>query len=74
MNKKEKVMIFIEWFYPAYQAGGPIKSVFNIIENCKNTFDFLIVSSGFEVDESSIDVENEVLIEKEGFNLSLIHI
>ena len=50
MNKK-KILIFIDWFYPAFKAGGPIKSVSNIINSHSNQFDFSIITSSYDLNE-----------------------
>ena len=33
--EKLVVLVFIDWFYPAYKAGGPITSCLNLIDNLK---------------------------------------
>ena len=66
---KNKVLIFIDWFYPAYKAGGPIKSVFNIVESLKSEIDFLIVTSNQDVDGEVIDIQPNQVIEKDGFKV-----
>ena len=43
--KNIKILIFIDWFYPAYKAGGPIRSVSNIIKQYSNDFKFFIITS-----------------------------
>ncbi len=37
-------MIFTDWFVPGYRAGGPIRSVLNIIEALKGEFSFSVVT------------------------------
>ncbi|MDB9964277.1 glycosyltransferase [Vicingaceae bacterium] len=51
-----KILIFIDWFYPAYKAGGPVKSVYNIAMQLKDDFDFYIVTSNQDVDGEFLDV------------------
>ncbi|MCF6366647.1 MAG: glycosyltransferase [Bacteroidales bacterium] len=45
MSEKTKILIFIDWFLPGYKAGGPIRSVANIINTLSHIFDFYIVTS-----------------------------
>lgn len=45
MSSKTKILVFIDWFLPAYKAGGPIRSVANLIENTYDLFDFYIITS-----------------------------
>lgn len=51
---KLKILIFIDWFYPAFKAGGPIKSVFNIVNSLSDKFDFYIVTSAYDLNENQI--------------------
>lgn len=53
---RKKVLVFIDWFYPAYKAGGPIKSVYNIVQALGKSIDFLIVTSNLDSDGQPIDV------------------
>lgn len=64
-----RIAIFIDWFYPAFKAGGPIKSVFNIIQNLKDSHDFLVISSNEDLNGEKIDVEPNVIIEKDGYRV-----
>ncbi|MCD4795087.1 MAG: glycosyltransferase [Bacteroidales bacterium] len=45
MSKKKKILVFIDWFLPGYKAGGPIRSVANMIDALHEYFDFYIVTS-----------------------------
>ncbi len=40
-----KVLITIDWYYPAYRAGGPVTSVFNLVNALKDEFDFWVLTS-----------------------------
>lgn len=46
---KRKILVFIDWYYPGYQAGGPIKSVYSIVTALKEDFDFYIVTSAYDL-------------------------
>lgn len=48
-SNNKRVLIFIDWFYPAYKAGGPIKSVTNIINSLHNEFCFDVVTSDRDI-------------------------
>lgn len=62
---RSKVVIFIDWFYPAYKAGGPIKSVYNIVSSLSDKCDFLIVTSNQDIDgEINKKPSNEILVEE----------
>jgi len=69
LKKQIKVIVFIDWFYPAYKAGGPIKSVFNIVQSLKSEVDFLIVTSNQDVDGEILDIQPNEIIEKDGYDI-----
>ena len=60
LNKRNQVLIFIDWFLPAYKAGGPIKSVLNLTNCLSDTHDFYIISSNRDLDDTIV-VENSIL-------------
>ena len=43
-SKKKKILVFIDWFLPGYRAGGPVRSVANIVDHLRDEFDFLIIT------------------------------
>ncbi len=48
----KKVLIFYEYFYPAYKAGGPIQSIANLCRTFKDEFDFYIVCNNYDYGET----------------------
>ena len=42
--KKKKILIFIDWFLPGYKAGGPVRSMANMVEYLASEYDFFIVT------------------------------
>ncbi len=42
--KKKKILIFIDWFLPGYKAGGPVRSMVNMVEYLADKYDFFIVT------------------------------
>ena len=50
MNKL-KVLVFVDWFLPAYKAGGPITSMLALIQNLGNELDIVIVTDESEVND-----------------------
>ena len=40
----KKVLVFIDWYLPAFKAGGPISSVSNMIELLSDDMSFFIVT------------------------------
>ncbi len=45
MSEKKKILVFIDWFLPGYKAGGPIRSVANMIEHLSEDFIFKIITA-----------------------------
>ncbi len=62
-------MIFIDWFYPAYKAGGPITSVYNIVSAVAKEIDFSIVTSDQDLDGSILEVERNRWIDRESHQI-----
>ncbi|HET6243367.1 MAG: glycosyltransferase family 4 protein [Bacteroidetes bacterium] len=44
MDKKKRILVFIDWFLPGYKAGGPVQSCNNLIEQLKDEYDFSIIT------------------------------
>lgn len=55
MKKKKRILVFIDWFLPAYKAGGQIPSVHNIIKLLKEEVDFSIVTSNSDEGEKPFE-------------------
>lgn len=66
---KSNILIFIDWFYPAFKAGGPIKSVFNLIANLHDSYDFSIITSAYDLDGEGLEVLKDQWIQKDGFKI-----
>jgi glycosyltransferase involved in cell wall biosynthesis len=39
----KKILVFIDWYLPGYKAGGPIRSMANMISNLKEEYCFYVV-------------------------------
>ena len=70
-KKNKKILICIDWFEPAYKAGGPVRSIKNMLELLKSDFDFYILTSDRDHgDEQAFEnVELNTWIEKDGFSV-----
>ncbi len=49
---KKKIFITIDWFDPAYKAGGPVVSIIKLIENLHEQFDFFILAGSQDYGDS----------------------
>lgn len=45
MNTKPNILIFVDWFYPGYLAGGPVQSVLSLVNYLKEDFNFKILTT-----------------------------
>ncbi len=49
---KKKILVMIDWFYPGYRAGGPVRSCFNVIERLGHEFEFKVITRDTDYCES----------------------
>jgi len=49
---KKKILIFIDWFLPGYKAGGPVRSMANMVEYLKEDYAFYIVTRNTDYTDS----------------------
>ncbi len=43
-------MILCDWFPPAFKAGGPIQSVYNLAQSLSNYYEISVLTSAFDMD------------------------
>ena len=51
-SKQKRILICIDWYEPGFKAGGPIRSVANIVSALKNEFEFYVLTSAFDLGET----------------------
>ena len=51
---KKHIYIFNQFFYPAYKAGGPVKSLKLIKEQLDNKFEIIVFTSSYDIDKKKI--------------------
>ena len=44
----KKILVFIDWYLPGYKAGGPIRSMANLVGHLNDKFEFLIVTRNID--------------------------
>lgn len=44
MSLKKTILIFIDWYLPGYKAGGPVRSIVNMVDHLSQEYDFFIVT------------------------------
>lgn len=52
MTQKKKILIFIDWFLPGYKAGGPVRSMANMIEYLAEQYEFYIITRNTDYTET----------------------
>lgn len=45
MKTKKKILICVDWYYPGFKAGGPIRSCINMVKSLSGEFDFFVLTS-----------------------------
>lgn len=68
---KRKLWIFIDWYLPAYKAGGPIQSVANLTNRLKDEFDISIITSNLDLGEPlALDAKDlNVWVQNDGYRV-----
>ncbi len=52
-SNKKTILIFIDWYEPGFKAGGPIRSVANIVSHLKSYFNFKIITRNTDYTETT---------------------
>ena len=50
---KKKVLLFIDWYLPGVKAGGPIRSVYNMVKLLSADVDFRIVTTNTDLGDNA---------------------
>ena len=51
-NKKPNVLILTPYYLPGYKAGGPIRSLANLVTSLKDQFEFTIITLDHDMDDT----------------------
>lgn len=67
----KKILIFTEYFEPGYKAGGPIKSIKNMVDSLKDQFNFTIITKNKDLgDEYSYsNIDSDIFYNREWGNI-----
>jgi glycosyltransferase involved in cell wall biosynthesis len=49
LNNKPNILVFIDWFWPGYLAGGPVQSIVSLVSYLGNDFNFKIVTTNCDL-------------------------
>ena len=50
-NTKPKILIFCDWYPPAFKGGGPIRSILHLVEQLKNNYACFVYTSNTDFGE-----------------------
>lgn len=68
---KKHILIFVDWYLPGYRAGGPIRSVANMVSSLGNDFQFSIITSDTDYGENEPypDIQTGRWIDRNGVRI-----
>ena len=46
---RQRIVVSVDWFPPAFRAGGPIRSTFNLVSLLANTYDVWVISGAYDL-------------------------
>ncbi|MCB9223982.1 MAG: glycosyltransferase [Crocinitomicaceae bacterium] len=52
LDIKKRILVCIDWYEPGFKAGGPIRSVANIVNTLKDDYEFYILTSAYDLGET----------------------
>jgi len=65
---KTRILIFADWYVPAFKAGGPIRSVYNLVNKFKSEYEFRVITSDRDLGDKEpfINLETDKWVDVEG--------
>ena len=69
--KKTTLLIFCDWYAPAFKAGGPIRSVVNFVDRFKDHYDIHIFTSDRDINEKKRlkNIEADKWLDRDGYHI-----
>jgi hypothetical protein len=70
-TNKTKLLIFCDWYAPAFKAGGPIRSIVNFVDRFKDHYDIYIFTSDRDINEKKRlkNIEADQWLERDGYHI-----
>ena len=71
MPPKLKLLLFTDWFSPAFKAGGPVRSVVNLVDRFKEEYDMYVFASDRDLKDNNPfdDIVADEWIARDGIHL-----
>lgn len=70
MDKKKRLLILYDWFYPGFRAGGPIQSLTNLVIALQQEFEMYVITGAYDLNANipyngiNINSWNEVYLQE----------
>ena len=48
-SNRQRIVVSVDWFPPAFRAGGPIRSTFNLVSLLARTYDVWVISGAYDL-------------------------
>lgn len=70
-TKRITLLIFCDWYAPAFKAGGPIRSIVNFVDRFKEHYDIHIFTSDRDINEKKPlkNIEVNQWLERDGYHI-----
>ena len=71
MPPKLKLLLFTDWFSPAFKAGGPVRSVVNLVDRFKEEYDMFVFTSDRDLNDTNPfdDIVADEWIARDGIHI-----
>lgn len=53
VNDKYSILVFTDYYLPGYKAGGPIRTLANMVDQLGDEFEFKIITADRDFDDNS---------------------
>ena len=66
-----KILIFCDWFSPAFKAGGPIRSIVNLVDRFKHEYEIYVFTSDRDLNEQQpfVGIKTDQWFEHDGYKI-----
>jgi glycosyltransferase involved in cell wall biosynthesis len=67
----KKIIVFCDWFAPAFKAGGPVRSAVNFVENLKDSLDIYVFTGDRDLgdNQSLAEITPDCWVQKDGYKI-----
>ena len=64
-------MVFADWYAPAFKAGGPIRSIVNLVDRFKDQYDIYVFTSDRDINETKpfTNIATDQWLDQDGFHI-----